>query len=345
MDRIIGEKYKIIKKLGKGSYGSVFECLNLDDNKSYAVKEIDDIETASDIKRVIREIIVLKSFSHENLLTLKAIHLDEKPGKFYNVYLITDLMDFDLFKVIRRGRDELTGEHIQYIMYQIFLGLYMLHENNIIHRDIKPNNILLNDSCDLKICDFGFAREVQDDDNMDITEYVVTRYYRAPEIMLNSRKYGSEVDIWSVGCTFFELLNCNILFGGTKNYIHLLGKILGLLGTPTDQALNFIHNDNAKMWIKKQKYCPPQKPSYKLSTTNIDPLAKELLDQCLVFSPEERITAKEALMHPYFKDLFCENDLNCMKLEFDFSFEKNSNFDSDQLKTKFLKEVQDLLIK
>lgn len=334
--------YIIMKKLGKGSYGSVYECVHRKTKEKLAIKKIDDIDSDSDLKRVIREIMVLKAFNHENLLTLKGMHIEEK-GKFFDVYLVTDLMDFDMFKVIRRGRNELTAEHIQYIMYQVFLGMYVLHQNNIVHRDIKPNNILLNDSCDLKICDFGFAREVYNDPNLDITEYVVTRYYRAPEIMLNSRKYGTEVDIWSVGCTFFELLDSKILFGGTKNYIQLLNKIINLLGSPSEEGLEFIQNDNAKMWIKKHKFCAPQKPSDKLQTKDIDDLAKDLLDRCLVFNPRSRITAKEALMHPYFRDLFSEQDLNVINLEFDFSFEKNPKLTTEQLKEKFMKEVKPLL--
>jgi mitogen-activated protein kinase 1/3 len=342
INTVIGKKYRITRKLGKGSYGSVYEVINLENKKKFAMKKIDDIESNSDIKRVIREIMVLKAFNHENLLTLKAIHLEEK-GKFFNVYLITDLMDFDMFKVIRKGRSELTEEHIQYIMYQVFLGMYVLHQNNIVHRDIKPNNILLNDSCDLKICDFGFAREVQDNPE-DITEYVVTRYYRAPEIMLNSRKYGSEVDIWSIGCTFFELLDCKILFGGTKNYIQLLDKIIRLLGSPPEEALEFIQNENAKMWIKKQKFSPPQRPSDKLVTKDISEDAKDLLDKCLNFDPRARITAEQALKHKYFEDLFSEQDLNVINLEFDFSFEKNPKLTTEQLKEKFMKEVKSLLI-
>jgi mitogen-activated protein kinase 1/3 len=341
--KIIGNKYKLIRKLGKGSYGCVYECMDIKTTKRFAIKKIDDIESNSDVKRVIREIMVLKAFQHENLLAVKAIHLEEK-DKFFNVWLVTDLMDFDMFKVIRKGRNELTEEHIQYIMYQIFLGMYVLHQNNIVHRDIKPNNILLNDSCDLKICDFGFAREVQMEPGADITEYVVTRYYRAPEIMLNSRKYGTEVDIWSVGCTFFELLDCKILFGGTKNYIQLLDKIIRLLGSPSDEALEFIQNENARMWIKKQKYSPNQKPSDKLTTKGINHHAKDLLNKCLVFDPRTRITAKEALMHPYFADLFSEQDLNVLEMEFDFSFENNPKLTTEQLKEKFMKEVKSMLI-
>ena len=340
--RVLRDKYKLTRKLGKGSYGAVFECVEIKSQKKFAIKKIDDIETNSDLKRVIREIMVLKAFNHENLLHVKAIHLEPK-DKFFNVWLVTDLMDFDMFKVIRKGRHELTEDHIQYIMYQVFLGLYVLHHNNIVHRDIKPNNILLNDSCDLKICDFGFAREVLMAPGADITEYVVTRYYRAPEIMLNSKKYGTEVDIWSVGCTFFELLDCKILFNKTKNYIQLLAKIINLLGSPSDEALEFIQNPNARKWIKQQKYSPLQRPSSKLTTKGINTHAKDLLDKCLNFDPRSRITAKQALMHPYFADLFSEQDLNILQLEFDFSFENNPNLTGEQLKEKLMKEVKHLL--
>lgn len=339
---VIGKRFKLVKKLGKGSYGSVFECIDLKTKKKCAIKKIDDIETTSDIRRVIREVMILKSFNHDNLLSAVSFHL-EAHGKILHVYLITEIMDFDLFKVIRRGRDELSNQHIQYIMYQIFLAMYVLHHNNIVHRDIKPNNILLNDNCDLKICDFGFAREVENDPSLDITEYVVTRFYRAPEIMLNSKKYGTEVDIWSVGCTFFELLDCKILFGGTKNYIQLLNKIINLLGTPKDKDLEFIENENAKLWIKKQKVSGSSSPSAKLSVKGIDPQAKDLLDKCLVFDPRKRITAEGALRHPYFQELFAESDLNCMKLEFDFEFEKDQNLTIEQLKAKLFAEIKPLM--
>jgi len=111
-------------------------------------------------------------------------------------------MDVDLNTLIKKSKDELTDDHIQYIMYQIFRAMKYVHSAEVIHRDIKPSNILANESCDIRICDFGFARGEAD----DLTEYVVTRFYRAPEVMLSNQKYSTAVDIWSIGCSFFELI-------------------------------------------------------------------------------------------------------------------------------------------
>jgi mitogen-activated protein kinase 1/3 len=341
--QVLGNRFQKTKKIGNGSYGSVYECLDLKTKSKVALKKLQDIEDIADAKQVLREVMILKSCCHDNLLELKGFHLEPK-GNFYEVYLVTELMDFDMYKVIKKGREELTSEHIQYVMYQIFLGLFYLHHNNIIHRDIKPNNILLNDACDVKICDFGFAREVLEGENDDKTEYVVTRYYRAPEIMLNSRKYDSGVDIWSVGCTMFELIDGKILFEKAENYIELLGLIIDMVGTPSQETLNFIENEHAKNWITTRPYVPARKASIHLITPNIDPNLKDLLDKCLVFDPRYRISAQQALEHPYFAELFePENDLNVNKLSFDFQFEKNSKITLDELKKRIYQEVQSYL--
>lgn len=284
--------------------------------------------------------MVLKAFNHENLMHVKAIHLEPKE-KFFNIWLVTDLMDFDFNKVIRMGRPEVTEDQIQYIMYQVFLGLYVLHHNNIVHRNLNPQNILLNENCDLKICDFGFRREVPLASGVDI--YEGTSNYEAPEIILSSKKYSTEADIWSVGCTFFELLDGKIFIRKIKNDIQFLAKIISLLGSPSDEALEFIQNPNGRKWIKQQKYMPSKKPSSKLTTKTINSQAKDLLDKCLNFDPRLRITAKEALIHPYFADIFLEQDLNIFQLEFDFSFENNLNLTEEHLKQKLIKEVAHLL--
>ena len=338
---LLGNRYKKVENIGNGSYGTVYKYLDTKTNTHVAIKKIQDIQDVSDAKRVLREIIILKYCNHDNLLELLGFHLEPNPNKFYDVYLITELMDFDMFKVIKKGKEDITPEHIQYIMYQVFLGLYYLHENNIIHRDIKPNNILLNDECDVKICDFGFARELQSG-GPERTEYVVTRFYRAPEIMLNSKKYDSRIDMWSLGCTFFELIDGRILFEKAETYIELLGMIIEMLGTPSNETLKFVENQTAIDWIKNQKKCPFSKASSYLKTKDVDENTKDLLDRCLMFDPRERITARQALEHPYFQGLFePENDLNFLKLEFDFSFEEDKNITMEKLMERLDKEVMD----
>lgn len=124
-----------------------------------------------------------------------------------NSYYIHKIISFQYYQ------KELTDEHIQYFIYQILRGILYIHSANVIHRDLKPNNILLNKNCDLKICDFGLARGFENEDEFK-TEYVVTRWYRAPEVILNASAYTKALDIWSIGCIFAELLGRTPLFPG-----------------------------------------------------------------------------------------------------------------------------------
>lgn len=156
-------------------------------------------------------------------------------------------MDTDLFKIIK-SQQPLTRDHYKFIMYQILRAILFLHSANITHRDIKPSNVLINEDCTIKLCDFGLSRSLGDTD-VGLTEYVVTRYYRAPEVMLCSHKYTKSIDVWSVGCTFGELLSKHYLFPG-DNYLNQIKLIIEMLGSPTDDDLSFIVNDHAKNFVK-----------------------------------------------------------------------------------------------
>lgn len=184
-----GDRYQLIKVKGKGSYGIVGAYLDKKTGQKVAIKRMHKIEDSIDARRMIREIRILHHFRHENIIELKRVIYNEHPGQdFGDIYVVTNLMDVDLSHLIKKNKDELTDEHIQFIVYQIFRALKYLHSRNIIHRDIKPSNILADENCDIRLCDFGFAREENWDQNA-MTEYVVTRYYRAPEVMLNSQNY------------------------------------------------------------------------------------------------------------------------------------------------------------
>ena len=126
-------------------------------------------------------------------------------------------METDLNRVIK-SKQKLTDEHIQYFIYQILRAFLYIHSARIIHRDLKPSNILLNENCDVKLCDFGLSRNLSKEKGEDLTEYVVTRFYRAPEIMLSSHEYSKAVDVWSIGCSFAEVISGKVLFPG-ENYI------------------------------------------------------------------------------------------------------------------------------
>ncbi|XP_024636376.2 mitogen-activated protein kinase homolog NTF6, partial [Medicago truncatula] len=132
---------------------------------------------------------------------------------------------------------------LQYFLYQLLRGLKYIHSANVLHRDLKPSNLLLNANCDLKICDFGLARTTSETDFM--TEYVVTRWYRAPELLLNCSEYTAAIDVWSVGCILMEIIRREPLFPG-KDYVQQLALITELLGSPNEEDLGFLRSDNAK---------------------------------------------------------------------------------------------------
>jgi mitogen-activated protein kinase 1/3 len=162
-------------------------------------------------------------------------------------------MDTDLHKIIKSNQ-ELSDDHYKFIMYQILRTLYYLHSANVIHRDIKPSNVLINEDCTIKLCDFGLSRNIREQD-LSLTEYVVTRYYRAPEVMLSSHQYSKSIDIWSAGCTFAELLSKNYLFPG-DNYLTQIKLIIEALGSPSNEDLEFIANQHAKNYVLSFKHVP-----------------------------------------------------------------------------------------
>ena len=168
------------------------------------------------------------------IIAIKDIMVPPNVASFNDVYIVYELMDTDLHQIIRSSRP-LSDDHIQYFVYQLLRGLKYIHSANVLHRDLKPSNLLLNANCDLKICDFGLAR-TGGGERGEYTEYVVTRWYRAPELLLTCSEYTAAIDVWSVGCILAELLGRKPLFPG-KDYVNQLHLITKLLGTPSEEDL------------------------------------------------------------------------------------------------------------
>jgi len=294
-----------------------------------AIKKITDaFEDLVDAKRILREAKLLRHFDHENVCGLRDMMNPPLEEPFNDIYIILDLMDTDLERIIGSNND-LTDHHIQYFVYQILRGLKYIHSAKVIHRDLKPSNLLLNADCDLKICDFGLARGVKDD--VDLTKYVVTRWYRAPELLCSCKDYDEKIDIWSVGCILAELLGRTPLWPG-ENYIGQMDLIFSSIGTPQDDDLkgSVITNEKAYQYIKRLKKKP--KVPWKQKFPHACPQALDLLDGFLQFNPKKRITVDEALNHPFLEDLAQHETETGCKEKFDFTFE-------DELKTK--KDIRD----
>jgi len=225
---------------------------------------------------------------------LKVIRADND----VDIYLVFEFMETDLHAVIRA--DILEGIHKQYVLYQLLKSLKYIHSASVIHRDLKPSNILLNSDCLVKVADFGLARSITqeiEDEQVVMTEYVATRWYRAPEILLGSTKYTKGVDMWAVGCILGELLGGRPIFPGGST-LDQLERICSVTGRPTSEDLESIQSQFASTLLEHLKY-----PSAPRTLREIYPKAPaealDLMEKMLYFNPEKRLTATEALAHPY----------------------------------------------
>ncbi|KAL9655263.1 hypothetical protein ABK040_009037 [Willaertia magna] len=322
----VDEHYFIVKPIGYGAYGFVCSALNKKTNEKIAIKKIPKVfQDLVDGKRILREIELLRTFKHDNIISVKDVMTIPNKETFTDIYIVNELMDTDLYQVIK-SKQVLTSEHVQYFIYQILRGLKYIHSANVLHRDLKPSNILVNENCDVKICDLGLARGF--DNHSEMTEYVVTRWYRAPELLLMCKEYNEAIDIWSVGCILAELIQRKPLFPG-KDYLDQLNLITDVLGVPEDQDMEHISHKEARRYIKHmpKKMSMPLKLIFpKASKDEID-----LLSKMLVFNPKKRITAAEAMCHPYFSQLHDPKDEPKSNLSFNFKYE-NVNITERELR-------------
>lgn len=305
----IPAQYQLIDLIGEGAYGTVCSAIHKPSNVKVAIKKIQPFSKTMFVTRTIREIKLLHHFhDHENIISILDKVTPTTVKDMNAVYLIQELMETDLQKI--NDQMSLTDDHIQYFTYQILRALKSIHSANVIHRDLKPSNLLLNSNCDLKVCDFGLSRCLAQSNNPRetlvgfMTEYVATRWYRAPEIMLTFQEYTTAMDIWSVGCILAEMISGKPLFPG-RDYHHQLWLILEILGTPTFEDFERIKSKRAKEYIanlpmrQKLPWENVLNNNNNRQTRNLNPDMLDLLSKMLVFNPHKRISAAEALAHPY----------------------------------------------
>jgi len=317
----VDSRYRVTKQIGSGSYGKVAQAKDSVSGSKVAIKKIKDVfVNTTDAKRILREIIFLRHLNHENIVHLNDLFEPSfgSAEEFKDLYLIMDYMQSDLKRVIYSD-NELSNDHIAYIMYQVFCALVHMHSGNIVHRDLKPGNILVNSNCKAKLCDLGLARGIDEAAEEELTEYVVTRWYRAPELTWGENRYSTAIDIWSAGCILAELLNRETLFRG-ENYVDQLSLIISTLGTPSEEDLECVGNKQACDFIRNLgKYnAVPLTVLFPSATAE----AIDLLGKILMFNPANRITAEEAVKHPffakYYNEAFVESSKNVEKIDFEY---------------------------
>ncbi|XP_067683969.1 uncharacterized protein [Haliotis asinina] len=331
--------YKPIENIGIGAYGVVCSATHKKTQDRVAIKKIPHVFDALTVtKRTYREIKILKHFNHDNIINIREI-LKPKQEHFQEIYVVFDLMESDLHRIIYT-QQELTEEHIRYFLYQILRGLKYIHSANVIHRDLKPSNLLVNEDCHVRIGDFGMARgifQTPDEPCYYMTQYVATRWYRAPEILLSLVEYGTAVDMWSVGCIFAEMLGRKHLFPG-KDYISQIKLIVGVLGSPSEAVLKNCQNDHIKRIMKALGH--RQAVPWKTLFPKASKKAIDLLSKMLTINPAERITVEKALDHHYLSKYHDPDDEPICVPTFNFDFEKK-DMSKDDLKEVIYKEIMD----
>ena len=434
------DKYEPIKVLGSGSYGLVIEAVNKATKKKAAIKRVTGLfEDLIDTKRILREITLLRFMKNQFIVELLDIIYDKDDPFFDTIFLIFECLPSDLKKIIKSNL-HLNMLDVKLLVYHILCGLKYIHSCAVLHRDLKPGNILLDDNYQIKICDFGLARCVnKEDDDDEITDsvqpnrtidkkalltkgsslnqytqnkskemekteeekkekeeekkenkpkrppmlkelkkqkqqqilsvHVVTRWYRAPELILIETDYTSAIDVWSVGCIFAELmmmikenaptfLDRTPLFPGKfcfplsppgSNKVKVneygfpnektdqLNVIFDVIGTPSEEDMEFITDPNGILYLKSLKVRNKKNLKTKFPGSSDDAL--DLLDKMLKFNPNKRITVNESLEHPFFKEVKDSKKEVEADFNLEFEFEKDENLTMEKLRTLFVQVI------
>ncbi|KAM9377895.1 mitogen-activated protein kinase 12 [Pholidichthys leucotaenia] len=326
----VPERYRDLVQVGTGAYGTVCSALDSRTGAKVAIKKLyRPFQSTIFAKRAYRELRLLKHMKHENVIGLLDVFTaDLSLDRLHDFYLVMPFMGTDLGKVMKTSR--LSELKIQYLVYQMLRGLKYIHSAGIIHRDLKPGNLAVNQDCELKILDFGLARQA----DSEMTGYVVTRWYRAPEVILNWMHYTQTVDIWSVGCIMAEMLQGKPLFKGS-DHLDQLTEIMKVTGTPTQEFISKLESEEAKNYIKSLPKVEKKDLQKLFSMTN--PNAVSVMERMLLLDPEKRATAAEALMMPYFAE-FRDSEEETEAQPYDHSLD-NADLPLDQWKRHTFTEI------
>ncbi|XP_061911417.1 mitogen-activated protein kinase 8 isoform X1 [Entelurus aequoreus] len=313
------KRYQNLRPIGSGAQGIVCSAYDHNLERNVAIKKLSrPFQNQTHAKRAYRELVLMKCVNHKNIIGLLHVFTPQKTlEEFQDVYLVMELMDANLCQVIQM---ELDHERLSYLLYQMLCGIKHLHAAGIIHRDLKPSNIVVKSDCTLKILDFGLARTAAT--GLLMTPYVVTRYYRAPEVILGMG-YQANVDVWSVGCIMAEMVRGSVLFPGT-DHIDQWNKVIEQLGTPSQEFLMKL-NQSVRTYVENR----PRYVGYSFEKLFPDVLfpadsehnklkasqARDLLSKMLVIDASKRISVDEALQHPYINVWYDPTEVEAVRME------------------------------
>lgn len=388
----ITDKYTIQGKIGQGSFGSVFSATHNQSGELVAIKEIkgffDDFLEA---RRMLREICIMIHLNHPCIVKIKDVIV--KSLDFSSFFIVMEHADTDLKKLIR-SPTFLDHEQVRFLIYQALVGIKYMHSANILHRDLKPANILINSDCTLKICDFGLSRSMQESNlnviqeesgesssaegqnfprkigrsnKRQLSSHVVTRWYRAPELILLEKNYDCKIDVWSIGCIFAEILSMirenapyyierGPIFPGKSCFplspdVELnsvpngyptsendqLNIILEVIGTPNEENLSELTNPRAVHYIKSFKR--REKRPFKMMFSGCNDEEIQVLEKMLVFSRKDRSTIDELLSLPYFEPVRKPELEVLANMPADFAFDRGECLGIDEMKAIFIEQI------
>eukprot|EP00405_Crypthecodinium_cohnii_P036515 CAMPEP_0206535284 /NCGR_PEP_ID=MMETSP0325_2-20121206/6042_1 /ASSEMBLY_ACC=CAM_ASM_000347 /TAXON_ID=2866 /ORGANISM="Crypthecodinium cohnii, Strain Seligo" /LENGTH=421 /DNA_ID=CAMNT_0054032235 /DNA_START=210 /DNA_END=1471 /DNA_ORIENTATION=- len=389
------ERYKVMKIIGTGSYGSVCQATETKkDSKEpglVAIKKCKDIfDDLTDCKRILREISIMARLRHHNVVRLLDVFSPNTAEKFTEIYIVMELADSDLKKLCKQDIT-LAPVQINMVLCHLLAGLKYIHSAGVFHRDLKPANCFVNQDCTVKIGDFGLARaiggELLDEDpgpaseqehvpivphtlrlKKHLTRHVVTRWYRAPELILLQEAYTEAIDVWSVGCIYAELMGMlddthvvdrGPLFPGnscfplspdrkhqkdSRFHAHgksdMLNQIFDIIGTPTEEEVSMLCREDSKTYVRLFDARPGS--GFGARFPGASPEMVDFLTRILKFDAQKRISIQDALEHPLLAEVRQPQNETTATSTIKLEFEKGETkvMKEQDLRRNFLKEFK-----